>query len=212
MNTRPKKTRLLRWLPRSVVLTYGPAARNTIYLTFDDGPDPATTPQLIELLAQHSARATFFLIGEHVERHPDLVRGLVGAGHGLGNHSYDHPKFDAITPVQQDEQIARTDRLLAGFDGRATHPFRPPYGVLPAGLIARSALRRRQLAYWSVDSLDYQQRSAEELVAILRSQPPRPGDVILMHDGRPHTLELLAVMLPEWRRAGFAMEALPVAA
>ena len=212
MNTRPKKSKVLRWLPRRVVLTEGPAARNTIYLTFDDGPDPATTPALIDLLAEHSAHATFFLIGERVERHPDIVRRLVAAGHGIGNHSYDHPKFDAIAPAAQDEQIERTDRLLSEFDGRAKHPFRPPYGVLPASLIVRSALRGRQLAYWSVDSLDYQQRSADELVAILKSQPPRAGDVILMHDDRPHTLALLRVMLPEWRRAGFAMDALPAAA
>ena len=210
MNTRPKKTKLLRWLPHRVLLAYGPSARNTIYLTFDDGPDPDTTPKLIDLLAKHSAHATFFLIGERVERHPDLVRRLVAEGHRLGNHSYDHPKFDAIDASAQDEQIARTDEILAGFDGRATHPFRPPYGVLPASLIARSALRRRQLAYWSVDSLDYRQEmSAHELVDVLRNQPPRAGDIILMHDDRPHTIELLDVMLPEWRAAGFAMDALP---
>jgi len=210
MNTRPKKTKLLRWLPHRVLLAYGPSARNTIYLTFDDGPDPDTTPKLIDLLAKHSAHATFFLIGERVERHPDLVRRLVAEGHRLGNHSYDHPKFDAIDASAQDEQIARTDAILARFDGRATHPFRPPYGVLPASLIARSALRRRQLAYWSVDSLDYRQEmSARELVDVLRNQPPRAGDIILMHDDRPHTIELLDVMLPEWRVAGFAMDALP---
>jgi peptidoglycan/xylan/chitin deacetylase (PgdA/CDA1 family) len=212
VNTRPKKTQLLRWLPRRIVLTHGPATRKTLYLTFDDGPDPATTPRLIDMLAEHAAHATFFLIGERVERHPEIVRRLVAAGHALGNHSYDHPKFDAITATAQDEQIARTDRLLAQFDGRVTRPFRPPYGVLPAALIARSMLRRRQLAYWSVDSLDYQQRPTRELVDILRHQPPHAGDVILMHDDRPLTLELLAVMLPEWRRTGFSFEALPDAA
>jgi peptidoglycan/xylan/chitin deacetylase (PgdA/CDA1 family) len=87
MNPRPKKLRLLRWLPMRLVLTTAPAADRALYLTFDDGPDPQYTPQLLDLLAANEARASFFLLGEEVERHPGIVERMVADGHLLGNHS-----------------------------------------------------------------------------------------------------------------------------
>jgi len=102
-----------------------------------------------------------------------------------------------------------TDEVLAGFDGLAQHPFRPPCGVLPIPLMLHFALRGRGIAYWSFDSLDYQHRPTQELAGLLREKPPRAGDVVLMHDDSEHTMELLEILLPEWRAQGFAMDALP---
>ena len=211
VNTRPRKAKALSWLPRRIVLTALPAHPKRLYLTFDDGPDPLVTPLLADLLATHSAKATFFVVGREAEKHPDLVARLVADGHRIGNHSYSHARFDAIAQSVQDEEVARTDRILAAHDGRATHLFRPPYGALPASLLLHSALRGRQIAYWSVDSLDYQDKSACDLVDGLRREPPRSGDIVLMHD-RARTVEMLRTMIPEWIAAGFALEALPAAA
>ena len=86
MNPRPRKLKLLRWLPRSLVLTTGPAAGKALYLTFDDGPNPGHTEAVLDLLAQHDARATFFVLGEQAERHPDSCADRA-EGHALGNHS-----------------------------------------------------------------------------------------------------------------------------
>lgn len=209
MNLRPRKSDLLRWLPDRLVVTTGPAAGRRLYLSFDDGPDPAFTPRLLDLLATHDAHASFFLIGERAERHPQLVERLVAAGHMIGNHSYSHPHFTELTRAAQIDEITRTDRILAAFDGYALHRFRPPYGVLPLSLLLLCALRRRNIAYWSVDSLDYQDRPASELARLLRQQPPRAGDIVLMHDDREHTLELLRLVLPQWRAEGFTLAALP---
>lgn len=209
MNPRPKKLRLLRWLPTGLMLTTAPAADRALYLTFDDGPDPAYTPRLLDLLAANDARASFFLLGEEVERHPRIVERMVSDGHLLGNHSWNHPNFTRIDWREQLGQIEATDRLLERFDGRSEHLFRPPSGHFTPSLVARFAWRRRGIAYWSYDSLDYQRRPAEAMVGTFRSDPPRAGDVVLMHDDSEATLRVLERMLPEWRAAGFALRALP---
>lgn len=209
MNPRPKKLQLLRWLPDALVLTTGPTAGRALYLTFDDGPQPGHTPAVLDVLAANDARATFFLLGERVEQRADLVERIVAAGHRLGNHSFDHPAFRRLPlPVQLD-QISRTDRLLAAFDGRDEHSFRPPSGRFPLSLLVHFARRRRQIAFWSYDSLDYRREPAEWLVAVARATPPRAGDVILMHDDNDMTTRALEILLPEWRAAGFDLRALP---
>jgi peptidoglycan/xylan/chitin deacetylase (PgdA/CDA1 family) len=209
MNPRPKKLRLLRWLPMRLVLTTAPAADRALYLSFDDGPHPDYTPRLLDLLAAHDARASFFLLGEEAERHPRIVERMVAEGHLLGNHSWNHPNFTRIDWREQLAQIEATDRVLERHDGRSDHLFRPPSGHFTASLVLRFALRKRGIAYWSYDSLDYQRRPAEALVGMLRADPPRAGDVVLMHDDSEATHQALHRMLPEWRAAGFALRVLP---
>lgn len=209
MNPRPRKLTLLRWLPRRLMLTHGPAAGNALYLTFDDGPHAGHTDRVLDLLRAHSARASFFLLGQQVEREPELVRRIVAEGHLLGNHSYDHPSFPRLALSDQLAQIERADRLLAAFDGRREHRFRPPSGRFPLSLLLHFARARRNIAYWSYDSLDYQRQPVERMVAVLRAHPPRGGDVILMHDDSALTTDALAILLPEWRAAGFDLRALP---
>jgi peptidoglycan/xylan/chitin deacetylase (PgdA/CDA1 family) len=209
LNPRPRKLRLLRWLPSRLFLIEGPSAGGKLYLSFDDGPHPQYTPRVLDLLAANGARASFFLVGERAKQYPELVRRMVAEGHLIGNHSFSHPAFERLPLSAQLEEVAQTDRVLAGFDGLAQHPFRPPCGVLPVPLMLHFALRGRNIAYWSFDSLDYQHRPTQELADLLRQKPPRAGDVVLMHDDSEHTMELLEILLPEWRAQGFAMAALP---
>ncbi len=191
------------------MLTTAPATDRALYLTFDDGPDPEHTPRLLDLLAANDARASFFLLGEEVERHPRIVERMVADGHVLGNHSWNHPDFTRIDWREQIGQIDATDRALERFDGRREHLFRPPSGHFTPWLVLRLAHRGRSIAYWSYDSLDYQHRPVDALVATLRTQPPRAGDVLLMHDDSTATHAALERMLPEWRAAGFALRGLP---
>lgn len=209
MTFRPKKMRLLEWLPDTVISTRGPHSGKALYLTFDDGPNPAHTPALLDLLKRHGAKATFFLIGREAERHPSLVWRIVEDGHSLGNHSYTHPQFHALSHREQWHEVQRTDQVLRGFDGRRHHRFRPPRGVFSPRLALRFALNRRNLAYWSYDTLDYQGRKPEELAARLRAQPPRAGDVMLMHDDSDCSRRMLEELLPEWKQHGFTFPALP---
>jgi peptidoglycan/xylan/chitin deacetylase (PgdA/CDA1 family) len=172
-------------------------------------PTRVSPSGLLDVLAENEAKATFFLLGEQIEQHPDIVARMVAEGHSLGNHSYDHARFTRIPHAEQMDQIARTETLLGKFDGKAVHRFRPPSGKFPLSLLAHFAIHRGGIAYWSYDSLDYQKKPATELVEVMRAQPPRAGDIILMHDESDATIEALAILLPEWRTAGFVFRALP---
>jgi peptidoglycan/xylan/chitin deacetylase (PgdA/CDA1 family) len=209
VNPRPKKLHLLRWLPDRLMLTTCRSHDRALYLSFDDGPHPQHTPRLLDLLAEHDARASFFLVGTEVEKYPAIVRRMAAEGHLVGNHSYSHPPFPKITLAEQLHEIDRTDRLLAEIDGCAQHAFRPPSGALPLPLLLHFARQRRRIVYWSYDSLDYQRRPTPEFVAILRRAPPQSGDIVLMHDDDANVVDSLKELLPEWRTAGFAFHALP---
>lgn len=210
MNPRPRRLRVLRFLPNGWLMTSGPtdAARN-LYLTFDDGPHPDHTPALLDLLAEHGAKASFFLVGREVERHDALARRIASEGHTLGNHSYSHPRFEALTLDEQLAEIERTQRLLTGIDGRSRHAFRPPRGVLTGAMLASLVRRRHRIDYWSYDSLDYSRRPVPELLETIQRHPPRGGDIILMHDDSEHSLTLLRALIPAWIAQGFSLRALP---
>lgn len=208
MNPRPGKLKVLRWLPNRWVLTRGSRRHRVLHLTFDDGPHPEHTPVLLDLLAAHRAKATFFLIGREAERFPDVVERIVREGHVLGNHSWSHPQFDRLDLAAQREEIQRTDRLLTRFDGAAQHDFRPPRGVLPRPMLLDCVRRGRRIAYWSYDSLDYSKRPAEALIDSAQRFPPEPGEILLMHDDSALSLQLLRTMLPTWATDGFAFEPL----
>ncbi len=208
MNPRPKKLKLLRWLPNRWVLTRGPQHGRVLYLTFDDGPHPEHTPVLLDLLAAHGAKATFFLIGREAERYPDVVERIVREGHTLGNHSWSHPQFDQLDLAAQREEIERADRLLTGFDGMLRHDFRPPRGVMPRPMVLDCVRSGRRIAYWSYDSLDYSKRPAETLIASAKRHPLRAGEIVLMHDDSALSLQLLRTMLPEWAADGFTFGSL----
>lgn len=212
MNPRPRKLKLLRWLPNRWVMTRGRHASRALHLTFDDGPHPEHTGALLDVLAEHGARATFFVIGRNAERHPALMRRIVAEGHALGNHSWSHPQFETLDLAAQREEIARTDALLREYDGRARHDFRPPRGVLPRPMLLDCIRTRRRIAYWSYDSLDYARPPAERLVDTARRHPLQAGDIVLMHDDDGVAADMLRTMLPVWRDAGFAFEPLPEAA
>lgn len=210
MNPRPRRLRVLRFLPNGWLMTSGPTdAARSLYLTFDDGPHPDHTPALLDLLAEHGARASFFLVGREVERHDALARRIASEGHTLGNHSYSHPRFEALTLDEQLEEIERTQRLLTGIDGRSRHAFRPPRGVLTGAMLASLVRRRHRIDYWSYDSLDYSRRPVPELLETIRRHPPRGGDIILMHDDSEHSLTLLRALIPAWIAQGFSLRALP---
>lgn len=209
MNLRPKKQQLLSLLPRALVQTHGPRDSNVLFLSFDDGPDPEYTPRLLDLLAASSAHASFFLVGRKAELYPAVVERIVAEGHMIGNHSFWHHNFAQMSLREQMVEIDRTDEVLAAFDHRPRHRIRPPQGHLTLPLLLHLARRRRSIAYWSYDSLDYQHQSGTELAARMRRHPPIGGDIMLMHDDSDCAGEALSTLLPEWRASGYAFHALP---
>ncbi|MBC3986490.1 polysaccharide deacetylase family protein [Streptomyces sp. AC536] len=153
-----------------------------VALTFDDGPDPVYTRQVLEILARYDARATFFCVGHHVAALPDEVRRIAAAGHEVGNHSWSHPFLPDLTPDQLREQLDRTATEVARVTGEAPTRFRPPYGGLSPEVLATLADHPTTLTLWDVDSRDWSRPGPERIAASVLATA-RPGSVVLMHEG-----------------------------
>ena len=147
-------------------------------LTFDDGPDPATTPRLLEILDRHGAKATFFMLGQHARRHPDLVHRIAAAGHAIANHSFDHPRLPSLSRAARRHQILACEAALAPYGQKL---FRPPRGLqsLASWLDARSL--GYQVVTWNVVVWDWEVRAAEWTAQQLAAQV-KPGSIALLHD------------------------------
>ena len=163
---------------------FGPAAtgfatgRNEVWLTIDDGPDPASTPRVLELLAEHGARATFFVVGRQVARHPDLARRIAAEGHTLANHTQSHPVFDfwMVCPRRAGEEIDACGRALCEAGVDAEPYFRPPVGVRSPFVEGQLALRGLAMVLWTARGFDASGRKPED--ALHRIAPRiRPGAI-----------------------------------
>lgn len=156
---------------------------NTGYvaLTFDDGPNPASTPALLAALAAHRARATFFIWGAHAVRHPDILRAVHTAGMWLGNHSHTHPYLTRADRATVLEELSGAQRAVQEATGLLPTLFRPPYGDTDDGIRAAAAGFGLTEVLWTVDTRDWAGVSADEIVDA--ASTVEPGGVILMHDG-----------------------------
>ncbi|GAA1571912.1 hypothetical protein GCM10009804_30320 [Kribbella hippodromi] len=149
------------------------AKGKVVYLTFDDGPDPVWTPQVLAVLAKHNAHATFFELAEHADAHPDLVDEVRAAGNAIGNHSISHPKLTKLSPAQLHHQVA---------NGMQTKCFRPPYGATNPRVKAEIKRDGMQQVLWDVDTNDWKRPGAATIANRIVAGA-RPGAIILMHDG-----------------------------
>lgn len=157
-------------------------ARNAVALTFDDGPHPQHTPRLLDILAGHRVRATFFVIGPKVRRYPDIARRIVAEGHELGNHTWHHPILTGFDDGQVLSEIDRTQEIIWRTVGHVPATFRPPYGAMSPHQ-SRMLHERRNLpsVNWSVDPEDWR-RPGASVVARRMIEGARPGTIILAHD------------------------------
>jgi len=148
-------------------------------LTFDDGPDPVNTPRLLDILAAHHARATFFMIGVRAQRHAKLVSRVAAEGHAIGNHSWDHPSFPMISQEERREQVRGCARAIAPYAGLL---FRPPYGHQDLA----SWLDVDQMGYrvvaWKIAAGDWEQKDGPAMADAVMAKL-QPGAIVLLHDG-----------------------------
>ena len=165
------------------VFTRFETSARELWLTIDDGPDPNDTPQILELLDRHQARATFFVVGERAARHAPLVSEILRRGHHVANHTHTHPlgTFWCCTPRRLRDELGRAAATLASA-GAVTHWFRPPAGIKPLGLANALAALRLECVAWTVRSGDCLGRHPERIVAHVVRQL-RPGAIVLMHEG-----------------------------
>jgi peptidoglycan/xylan/chitin deacetylase (PgdA/CDA1 family) len=178
-----------------------------VALTFDDGPHPVHTPAVLDRLGRYGAPATFFLVGERVAAAPHLPDAIAGAGHALGNHTLSHPRFRGLAFADPLHEISRCKELVPG-----AVSFRPPFGRLTPGVWLAARRLGLPVVTWSVDSGDWQCRTAAEASACARQvlELVRPGDIVLLHDDRPWIELILDVLLPGLAARGL-LESAPAA-
>lgn len=158
------------------------ADRGTFALTFDDGPDPVFTPQVLELLAEHRSTATFFMVGQSARSHPQLVRRVLAEGHGIGSHTWSHPDLLELSLPAQLWECARGRRAVERAAGAAVRAYRPPRGHWDGRAAAAAASLRLRPWLWTIDPADWRGEIRPE--AILDAVGPLSGgDVVLLHDG-----------------------------
>ena len=182
-----------------------------IYFTFDDGPDPACTPKLLDLLSEKECKATFFVTGTQVEKYPDLVKAAHSRGHTIGSHGYSHRSFIALKQLQVLEDLNRSLNLIADVTGHQTSLFRPPYGRFGISTLRVARELGLKIALWSLSGGDYRKTTSETLSAIIINRV-KPGDIVLLHDRGYHidtTLSALSVVLNDLRSKGLEMLPLP---
>ena len=189
--------RALHLLPGRWILWSGRPAAANIALTFDDGPDAVATPRILDLLKFYNARATFFLVGEKAAAERALVRRILDEGHEIGNHSFSHPDFGALTCREAMREIERTEAVLTRVAGRRSRLFRPPKGKLSLGSLAAAWRKGMTVVMWSVDLKDFRAKAPGEIATALRLNPIRSGDIVLYHGTNGAALEALPLVLEQ---------------
>lgn len=189
-----------------LVGTLGPASKifgrvrtrggKGIWLTLDDGPSPETTPAVLDLLDEHGVKATFFLIGERAEKHPELVREIYRRGHGIGNHSWSHPRafFWCLGPVRTWREITKCQSALKKITGEVPVWFRAPVGHY--NFFVHPVMKREgmKLLSWSSRGYDGGGLPLDEVKRRIRETADE-GGIILAHEGTPYAVEVVSDVL-----------------
>lgn len=185
-----------------------PTNEQVIALTFDDGPNPKSTTEILDLLKQYEAKATFFVVGHRAELYPELILRESKEGHELANHTYSHPYFKKNTRSNQIEwEISRTHDILRKITGEKPHLFRPPGGFYNEALVNQSKKAGYLTVLWSwhQDTKDWKAPGVSRIVRKVLENAQN-GDIVLFHDhvnGSHQTVDALKQILPELQNRGF---------
>jgi polysaccharide deacetylase family sporulation protein PdaB len=193
---------------------HGPSASKQIALTFDDAPDTVYTPKVLDILKKNGVKATFFIIGNLAEKHPEIVRRIVREGHVIGNHSYGHAQLKKLSQAKFIQEIEKTEQVLLPLVGYTPHLMRPPYGAVNDEELAWLKENGYLTVNWNVDPQDWKGLPGKEVydraVATAVS-----GSIILMHSATGEggslqgTVEALPDIIETLRGKGYKLVTLP---
>ncbi len=193
-----------------------PGNGNTVTLTFDDGPNPYTTPAVLDALARHGVRATFFFLGRHVERWPELVARAAKEGHQIGNHGYYHRKLHLKRPAYIYDDLMRGTRAIEAAGGGTPALFRAPHGFRNPWVTPIARAMGQQTVGWSLGVWDSDQPGVPAIVE-RTVQGATPGAILLLHDGdgydplgdRMQTARALPKIIRGLRDRGYSFKTIP---
>ena len=183
------------------------SAGRYVALTFDDGPHPVYTKEILDILAENHAKATFFVIGQNAEAYPELVRAEADAGHEIGNHTFSHPTMNKISLSVALDEIRRTQTTVQDITGKAPLVFRSPGGIYSDELVAAvEAIPCKPVLWsWRQDTMDWKRPSVDSIVKTVLDNL-QDGDIILFHDynaGKSPTPQALRILLPQIAAKGY---------
>jgi peptidoglycan/xylan/chitin deacetylase (PgdA/CDA1 family) len=170
-----------------------PARPGELALTFDDGPNPACTPRLLDLLGQYGVKGTFFLIGSFAEHEPQLTKRIAEAGHLIGNHSWSHPNLSLCAPARIRDELRRTTETLEQLIGKPVRYFRPPFGARRPYVFRTARGMGMTPVLWNAMTSDWEEKSPDRIAERLSAKigaSQRRGHAanIVLHDGSHHGL------------------------
>jgi peptidoglycan-N-acetylglucosamine deacetylase len=194
---------LKRFYPGALWDLKGPD--KTIYLTFDDGPNPRTTPWLLDLLDQYQAKATFFCLGKNVAEHPALFKDLIDRGHSLGNHGMNHLNGFQTPCGTYLEDVKAAQHYIPG------NLFRPAYGKMTRAQFKAVKALGYRVVFWSVMPYDFDASFDSEKRLHITRKKTKAGSILVFHDSDkafPQLKSGLPILLEEWYQAGYRLDAI----
>ncbi len=189
---------------RLVPIYYVDTPEKKVAFSFDASWGAERTPLILEILQENDIKTTFFLTGFWVEKYPDFVRQIAAAGHEIGNHTATHPHLSTCTPEQIREELVQVEEMITEISGQKPALFRPPFGDYTNEVIKTAAALNYQTIQWSVDSLDWQNLGAEEIIRRV-SDRAHKGAIILFHNNGLHTAEALPEMIDYFHSHGYTI-------
>jgi peptidoglycan-N-acetylglucosamine deacetylase len=194
-------------LSDTTIITEIKTNHKAVAFTFDDGPNPLYTPQVLEIFKEVSGKATFFMIGKHMLNHPELVSQVTEQMHEIGNHTYSHPRLTELSSTECAEEIITTDKIIKELTGAKTKLFRPPffdYNNDTASIMERLDYH---MICANVSSNDWEMPGVEHIVSKTRSQIQN-GSIVLFHDGfgdRSQTIEAVRLLATDLTSQGYQL-------
>lgn len=177
----------------------GVATAPVVALTFDDGPDPVYTEELLEGLRQREVRATFFLLGQQVARYPKVVEKIHANGHLIGNHGYQHVDLNKLRIEEAIRQVEQTNAILYEISGEEPRYIRPPYGSLKPELDQKTRMIE---VLWDIDPLDWATKDAAAVTARV-CRCVKDGDIILLHDSSESSVQAACAIIDSLQAKGY---------
>ncbi len=188
-----------------VIFSGTTACGKKIALTFDDGPHPYKTTEILDILDKYGVKATFFIIGENAEYYPEIVAEEAARGHELANHSYSHAKLSTLTEAGIRAEIERADTAIKNAAGITPALFRPPEGAYSENVVKTARELGKNTILWTVDTLDWAKAPASAIVENVKKSVTS-GSIILFHDYTikdTHTAEALEIIIPYLQAQGY---------
>lgn len=168
----------------------------SIYLTFDDGPVPGVTDYVLDQLEKKGQKATFFMVGDNVRKHPELAREVLKAGHSIGNHTFHHLHGLRYSKESYLEDVKKCDHIFQEVLGVETSLFRPPYGWMKPSQ-AKALAQEKQIVMWDILSGDYDPKLSPKKILQASLKKLEPGSIVVFHD-QEKTREVLPKVLPDF--------------